>query len=86
MKCEMDHWCHCGTGKGSPHKTGEDGCVRVVETAPNQIPEKFEDEFFSWKINGTPITDYTLRNQRGYSQQPCGCWTSWNDSTNSLDA
>lgn len=32
------------------------------------------------------ITEYTAKHQRGYHQHPCGCWSRWEGSTNSLEA
>ena len=78
-KSSHDHDCNCGTGKSTPHKTGTEGCVRYMIEAP--IP--FEDDY--WIVDGRQITDYTLRYQRGYHQHPCGCWSCWPDSSNSLE-
>ena len=72
-----DHTCHCGTGKTEPHKTGTEGCVRFMVEPPVQYTD-------GWLVDGQMITDYTLRDQRGYHQHPCGCWSRWPGSTNSL--
>lgn len=63
-----DHTCHCG-GLNHAHQTGERGCLRVM-TVP---PEKQGDSY--WRVGGHSITDYTLKEQRGYYQHPCGCWS-----------
>jgi hypothetical protein len=71
------HECHCGTGRLTPHVTGEDGCVRFMTAAPVCEGE-------TWHINGSLVTDYTLREQRGYHQHPCGCRSRWLGSINSI--
>jgi hypothetical protein len=38
-----------------------------------------------WLVDGHEITDFTLRQQRGYFQHPCGCWSTHGDSDTSLD-
>ena len=78
MKCNNDHDCYCGTGKGTPHKTGEDGCVRFMVEDPINYHGK-------WIVNGIEITDFTLREQRGYCEHVCGCWSRWPGSKNSID-
>jgi len=76
-----DHRCRCGTATHTPHQIGRDGCKRFMST----------DVVFVWCdgwyfVNGAVITEYTLRFQRGFSQHPCGCWSQWGGSVNSLDA
>ena len=77
-----EHSCNCGTGKGSPHETGKDGCMRFMTSSP--IP--CEDDM--WEVghpdNVHKINNYNLRQQRGYHQHPCGCWSRQEGSTNSL--
>lgn len=74
------HTCHCGTAKRTPHEIGTWGCIRSMVEAPTPAgPEK-------WMVDGVEITDYTLRQQRGYSQHPCGCWSRWPGSSNSINA
>ena len=82
MMCDKIHWCHCGTSKSekSPHKTGENGCIRRITLPPVYV------ECDKWEVDGYVITDHSLRQQRGYHQHECGCWTWWCDSTNSIDA
>jgi len=31
------------------------------------------------------VTEYVYKNQRGYHQHSCGCWSTHGDSINSLD-
>ena len=75
-----DHTCTCGTGRHTPHETGQDGCVRYLTEAPAVRPDD------RWQVDGEEITDYTLRKQRGYHQHPCGCWSRWPGSDNSISA
>ena len=76
---EHNHNCHCGTATKTPHTIGKDGCVRRMVEAPVQVsPDR-------WEVAGHEITDYTLRHQRGYSQHPCGCWSRWPGSENSIE-
>lgn len=81
--CTASHPCHCGYGKTTPHETGEDGCVRFVTVPPDPAPD---DPRLGkmWLVTGSVITDFTLRQQRGYSEHPCGCWTTHGESNNSL--
>jgi hypothetical protein len=79
---EHDHTCHCGTSKKSPHNVGEDGCVRFMTKAPR--PVSCEED--RWMVDGKNITGFTLRQQRGYHKHPCGCWSRWPGSSNSIEA
>ena len=79
--CPHSHPCHCGTAVETPHESGEKGCSRKFETKP--LIEFANDR---WFIHGHLITGFTLRSQRGYEQYPCGCWTHWDDSINSINA
>jgi hypothetical protein len=74
-----DHNCHCGTAQSTPHQIGEGGCVRFMTEAPSPT------ESGNWLVGGHEITDFTLKQQRGYSQHPCGCWSTHGDSNTSLD-
>lgn len=74
-----DHTCHCGTGPES-HSTGEGGCVRFMTKAPVPLPNNW------WLLDLEEVTDFTLREQRGYHQHPCGCWSRWPGSVNSIEA
>ena len=78
--CKHDHACHCGTATHAPHETGTEGCVRYMTEAPEPKPGE------RWYVDGHEITDYTLKQQRGYHQHPCGCWSRWPGSSNSIEA
>jgi len=78
--CSAVHRCYCGTGKPTPHNTGEGGCVRFMVAAP--IPA--DDGM--WIVDGHCVTDYTLRQQRGYHRHVDGCWSRWPGSVNSITA
>ena len=66
-----DHTCHCGTSDaGTAHETGHDGCQRFMTGQPD--------------FTIASMYNYTV--QRGYHQHPCGCWSRWEGSTNSLEA
>lgn len=81
-----EHSCHCGTASHTPHETGTDGCVRSIVATPKPAPNHPEHGFQMWEVDGHVITDFTLRQQRGYYQHPCGCWSSHGDSVNSIEA
>jgi hypothetical protein len=89
-----DHRCYCGTATpnhkwGEAHAIGKCGCVRrmaVGTEIPKPAPPHSEMGFDMWEVSGAAITDYTLKHQRGYAQHPCGCWSHWCDSVNSIDA
>lgn len=68
---EHNHDCYCGTGYGTPHETGTNGCIRFM----TDVPDLSEG-----------VTEYVYKKQRGYHQHSCGCWTTHGDSANSLDA
>lgn len=78
-EADCDHTCHCGTEQ-EPHKVGEGRCVRRIVPAP----EKLEND--RWRVDGCVISGTTLREQRGYYRHPCGCWSRWPGSTNSIKA
>jgi len=77
-----DHICHCGTATHTPHEIGKDGCVRTMTAAPRKVSCE-EDR---WMVDGHNITGYSMREQRGYHQHPCGCWSRSPGSTNSIEA
>lgn len=81
-----DHACGCGTAD-RPHNTGEHGCVRLMIGAPTPAPDH---PIYGrmWFVDGDPepITDFTLRQQRGYWQHQCGCWSRHPGSNNSIEA
>ena len=82
MSCTAthNHTCHCGTATKTPHNTGEDGCVRFMTAAPLPCIDS------KWLVEGQKITDFTLRQQRGYHQHECGCWSRSPGSSNSITA
>ena len=84
---DHDHSCHCGTATTTPHETGTCGCVRTMVQAPNPAGIHEWLKCPMWDVgdrDGQPITDTTLKEQRGYHEHPCGCW-SCHESTNSID-
>lgn len=75
-----DHICHCG-GEAAAHQTGTGHCLRYMTIPPKQAP------YGRWIVEGDEtITDFTLRQQRGYHQHPCGCWSRSIGSENSIAA
>ena len=66
-----DHKCYCGTSEIFGHETGQDGCARFMTDAP--------------EIKEGESIDYPYKQQRGYHQHPCGCWSRWPCSINSLE-
>ena len=74
------HSCTCGMAEQTPHEVGTHGCVRYMTEAPAVRPDDH------WLVDGETITGYTLRQQRGYWQHPCGCWSRWVGSDNSIEA
>lgn len=80
LRTPHDHSCRCGTSTSDHgHETGHLGCVRSIVDAPVAMENSM------WLVGGHLITDFTLRQQRGYHQHPCGCWSSHGDSYNSLE-
>ena len=74
-----NHTCYCGTSyKSRGHETGKDGCIRFMVEAP------IKKENDRWEADGVEITDFSLRQQRGYHQFDCGCWSRWPGSSISL--
>lgn len=69
MESGHDHTCRCAFGVPIPHLVSTDGCCRDMVTAP----EKLQNDF--WLVDGATITGYSLREQRGYYQHSCGCWS-----------
>ena len=78
--CVSDHICTCGTANHTPHEIGKDGCVRYLTEAPALRPDDH------WFVDDAEITDYTLRQQRGYYQHDCGCWSRWPGTDTSIEA
>lgn len=85
----MKYICYCGTASETPHEVETRGCQRVKCEAPK--PAGFHPILGCqmWDVGdgeGLEITDFTLRQQRGYDQHPCGNWSRCPGSTNSIDA
>lgn len=76
------HEHSCGCGYVTPHNVGEGGCLREFAIAPVELNNDW------WQVEGKgAITGFSLRDQRGYHQHSCGCWSrSKGGSTNSIDA
>lgn len=81
-----DHKCYCGTATHAPHETATCGCVRFITESP--VPSGTHETLGCpmWEVGGRRITDFTLRQQRGYWQHPCGCWSTHGASDNSIAA
>lgn len=81
-----DHACNCGTATHTPHEIATYGCVRTMTEAPK--PAGLHDwlKCQMWEVDGHIITDTSLREQRGYWQHPCACWSRSPGSTNSIEA
>lgn len=79
---QHDHACNCGTATHTPHVTGENGCVRRIVKTPIEVPLAGD----RWVVEGHEITGFSMREQRGYHQHPCGCWSSHGSSDNSVKA
>jgi hypothetical protein len=75
-----DHTCHCGVASTSPHIVGTYGCPRRIVDAPLKTTA-----IGYWMVDGGLITDFTLREQRGYHQHPCGCWSTTGEHSNSVE-
>ena len=76
-----DHACHCGGVEGA-HPVGAPGCFRYMSNNAVVCLDAADDR---WAVNGEPVSGFTLREQRGYAQHPCGCWSKHGGSTNSLE-
>jgi len=72
------HTCNCGEASVVPHKVGTMGCKRFMAEPPVQIGD-------AWIVNGDLVSWTTLTEQRGYYMFPCGCWSRWSESSNSLE-
>lgn len=87
-RCADNHMCACG-GKGSLHVIGADGCFREMTASPTPAGKHAELGCDTWIMpdEDGAITDFTLRQQRGYHRYECGCWSkSSAGSSNSIDA
>ena len=70
--------CWCGTATKTPHEIAHNGCVRYLVTAPTRSGA-------GWIVDGRRVTNFTLRQQRGYAQHlPSGDWSRSPGSHNSL--
>ncbi len=88
--------CGCGYGDGAHHPLGEGKCCRYHVTEENEIPKNrrlvdkefgFTKPVWIWDIADYWITEYTLFEQRLYSQDENGNWSrpKSKDSVNSLE-
>jgi hypothetical protein len=61
--------------------------VRTLVNAPTiiSLSTTGDRNYDRWLVDGVDITGYTLREQRGYHQHPCGCWSRSPGSSNSVD-
>jgi hypothetical protein len=71
------------------HSVGEGDCYRVlVKKEKEPIPDGVHEELNCpmWLVDGSRITDFTLRQQRMYSQHEDGQWSKvrGHSSSNSL--
>lgn len=67
--------CGCG-GVIVPHHVGDKGCFRTMVAAP--LPAAVKSDLGPlWNLPGVAgsVTDFTLRQQWGYHQHPCGLWS-----------
>lgn len=85
-KCSQKHECQCG-GIDHPHTIGKAGCFRYMTEAPIPAGKHPELGCDTWKMpdEDGAITDFTLRQQRGYHQHECGCWSRSDGSFNSVE-
>jgi predicted nucleotidyltransferase len=82
--CNKEHLCSCGKATHYPHETGKSGCTRRISSiTPIRNAEKVNTHQ-EWQVGDHSVSDYTLKEQRGYRQYECGCWTRARESTNSL--
>lgn len=52
--------------------------------SPQPLGEDPDSGIEMWIVEGSIITEHTMRHQRGYHEHECGCWSRWHGSTNSL--
>ena len=86
--CQELHECGCGGVTTFPriHIIGSFGCYRYMTTPPKECGTHETLGCPTWEVEGQQITDFTLRQQRGYNQHKCGCWSTHGDSFNSIEA
>jgi len=79
--------CHCGGVKGA-HYLGQGNCSRVLlDDAHERYPIKsLEAGYYYVDGESEPITERSLKGQRGYCRHTTGHWSKPKDqdSTNSL--
>jgi len=69
QKRKHDHTCYCGTGNSVPHKIGKSNCIRFMTEAPDL----------------RKATLFAYIQQRGFHRHPCGCWSRYPGSDNSIE-
>lgn len=70
--------CVCG-GVDRPHRIADPGCFRkMVARAPVRMVDESR-----WMVDGTEVTDFTLRHQLGYAKHECGRWSRFATDDNS---
>jgi len=75
------HICYCG-GVENDHETGVPGCFRRMSEDNISCVNSDTD---MWQVNNETITGYILKDQRGFFQHPCGCWSRYSGTTHSLE-
>lgn len=65
-----DHSCHCGTGPDRAY--------------PHETGQEGCVRLMTDPPDPT-LSEFTIKQQRGYHQHPCGCWSRFPDSVNSLE-
>jgi len=83
-ECNAPHACYCGCGAFTPHLIGEHGCLRKMVATPAEFGRDPERHTDLWLVDGQLITEYTMREQRGYHRHECGCWSRTAGSDNSI--
>lgn len=67
---KMKLQCNCG-GVNQAHNVGDHGCFRKHEPIKPRKVSCSE----KWFVDGRVVTEFTLLQQRGYYQHPCGNWS-----------
>ena len=79
--CQDLHECGCGGGVATfppLHTIGSFGYYRYMTTPPKECGTHETLDCPTWEVGGIAgITDFTLRQQRGYHQHKCGCWSTY---------
>lgn len=57
----------------------------MVDT-PTLVTQNIDPDANRWLVEGSEITEFSMKQQRGYHRHPCGCWSRWPGSSNSIDA